>query len=58
MQHNKVIHRGKEKLRGVQKVFAILVLVGMSSSIIDFLEDVSDLDLPLSAVRTGSVVMT
>ncbi|CAO2653751.1 Nn.00g031620.m01.CDS01 [Neocucurbitaria sp. VM-36] len=43
-----VVRKGKKKLKSFQKIFAILVMVEMSSAICHFLdEDVSDIDLPL-----------
>jgi len=47
-KETEVIRKGKKKLKTFQKIFAILVMVEMSATIPQFLEeDVSDLDLPL-----------
>ncbi|CAN9404024.1 unnamed protein product [Alternaria alternata] len=48
-----VIHRGKEKIKTFRKIFALLVIVECTSLISSFLEeDVSDLDLPLSSLKS------
>lgn len=53
-----VVTKGRNKLKSFRKIFAILVMVEMSSSISHFLEDdVSDLDLPLVPIRKGGVVI-
>lgn len=50
-----VEHDGKLKIKSFRKIFAVLVLAEMSSSISKFLdEDVSDLDLPL--FRNGATM--
>ncbi|KAJ4364678.1 hypothetical protein N0V83_009275 [Neocucurbitaria cava] len=54
-----VLRQGKKKLKSFQKIFATLVMVGMSASISHFLdEDVSDLDLPLAPIRQGGMVIS
>jgi hypothetical protein len=55
---SEVFYRVKMRVKSFHKIFAILVLVEMSSSISHFLEeDVSDLDLPLVPVRQHGMVV-
>jgi serine/threonine protein kinase len=52
-----VLGKGKKRIKSFRKIFALLVLVEKSSSICMFLqENVSDLDLPLVAVRNGGSI--
>jgi serine/threonine protein kinase len=56
-EETEVTRKGKKALRTFRKVFALLVMVEMSSSIPHFLEeDVSDLDLPLIPIKKGGMV--
>ena len=51
-----ILSNGKKKIKSFRQIFALLVLVEKSSSISLLIkEDVSDLDLPLSAMRSGGL---
>jgi hypothetical protein len=56
-RETEAMRKDKMVLRIFRKVFALLVMVEMSSSIPHFLEeDVSDLDLSLNSVKMGGIV--
>jgi hypothetical protein len=56
-REQEVIRMDTKKLKSFRKVFALLVLAEMSSSISLFLDDdVSDLDLPLVPRKTGGFI--
>ncbi|OAL02957.1 hypothetical protein IQ06DRAFT_375626 [Phaeosphaeriaceae sp. SRC1lsM3a] len=47
-----VTRRGKPKIKSFRKIFALLVVIEATKSILQFLtEDISDLDLPLKLVK-------
>jgi hypothetical protein len=49
---SKTFRRGKPKIKSFRKIFALLVLIESTESILKLLEeDVSDLDLPLTLVK-------
>ncbi|KAF2188522.1 hypothetical protein K469DRAFT_565361, partial [Zopfia rhizophila CBS 207.26] len=56
-RETEVVHGGKTKIKSFRKIFALLVLANMASSIyLFFEEDVSDLDLPLATIRKRGII--